>query len=134
MKINRLKYIIIASISVFIFTNTSAIAQGITRVRGKVIDAKTKEPLPFVSIVFVGKNIGTITDYNGAYSIETLWASDEIQASYLGYNSQENGIVIGDNQVINFQLESKSIDLNEFEIKAQKIRYRNKDNLAVDLI
>ncbi|MDA3907430.1 MAG: DUF5686 family protein [Bacteroidales bacterium] len=133
MKTKKLVNIIIICIALF-FVSAIGYSQEITRVRGKIIDINTKEPLPFVSIVFVGKHIGTITDYNGVYSIETMWASDHIQASFLGYNSQEKEIVLGENQVVDFQLESKSIDLNEIEISAKRIRYRNKDNLAVDLI
>lgn len=132
----KTKYLLITLIISIITLNVTTVgfAQDITRIRGKVIDANTKEPLPFVSIVFTGKNIGTITDFNGVYSIETQWASDKIQASYLGYISQTKELVIGDNQVIDFQLESTSIDLAEVEISAKRIRYRNKDNEAVDLI
>ena len=32
-------------------------AQKLTHIKGTVIDAKTKEPLPYVNIVFEGKNI-----------------------------------------------------------------------------
>ena len=134
MKIKSLIYIIFISLLLFIFPNIKGYSEELTRIRGIVIDAKTKEPLPFVSVVFVGKNIGTITDYKGAYSIETQWASNKIQASFLGYYKQEKAITLKRNQVIDFQLEPKSIELNEVEITAKKLRYRNKDNLAVDLI
>jgi len=49
-----------------------------TKVRGKVIDSKTKEILPFVNISFIGTNIGTISDFNGEYFIETREAGDTI--------------------------------------------------------
>jgi len=134
MKMKRLLNIFVASIAILLFSTMTAYAQQTTRIKGTVIDAKTKEPLPFVSIAFVGKNIGTITDYNGNYSIETMWASNKLQASSLGYYAQEKVIVLKKNQVVDFQLESKRIELDEVEIRAKRIRYRNKNNLAVDLI
>jgi len=134
MRAKSLFNIIITGLILVVVSSTTGYSQQTTRIKGKIIDANTKEPLPFVSIVFVGKNIGTITDFNGVYSIETQWASDKIQASYLGYNSLEKDLIMGENQTIDFQLESKSIDLSEIEISAKRIRYRNRDNLAVDLI
>ena len=95
---------------------TPVYAQKMTRISGKVIDAKTKEPLPFVSIVFKGKNIGPITDFQGYYSIETQWASNILAASYLGYYIQIKDVVFEEKQIINFELESSTISLDEVEI------------------
>jgi hypothetical protein len=118
----------------FMAFNAFLPAQNTTRISGKVIDAVTKEPLPFVNISFVNKNIGTITDYNGKYKIETTWASGAIQASFIGYNVQTKKVAVGKNQKINFELQPVNIVLNEVEIKAKKVRYRNKNNPAVTLI
>ena len=63
MKQKIFKILFFSLLTILFFNNTNNLyAQKITRVRGVVIDANTKEPLPFVNIVFVGKNIGTITD------------------------------------------------------------------------
>ncbi len=107
-------------------------AQKMTRVYGKVLDAQTQEPLPFVTIHFVGKNIGTTTDYNGEYEIETQWASDHLSASYLGYKEQIKPIVKGKSQRIDFHLKSDT-RLDEVVIKVKE-KYRNKNNPAVELI
>jgi hypothetical protein len=95
-------------------------AQDKTRVKGVVTDAVTGEPLPFVNISFVDKNIGTTTDFNGKYSIETNWGSDKLQASFLGYEAQQKSVVIGSNQTIDFKLESTSIKVQEVTVKAGK--------------
>lgn len=117
------------------FLCTSALqAQKTTKISGMVIDARTKKPLPFVNIVFSGKNLGTITDYKGQYKIVTQWASNQLQTSYLGYYKQTKPVKIGENQIINFQLKSKNILLKEIEVKAKKVRYHNKNNPAVALI
>jgi len=109
-------------------------AQQLTQVKGYVIDASTKEPLPFVNIVFEGKNIGATTDYNGQYSIATQWASNRITASFLGYRKQTKLVETGNRQIINFELTPDSLNLEEVEIVSKRKRYRNKNNPAVELI
>lgn len=136
MKPNNIKNIILISITLFLvlLTQNDAFAQRMTRVSGKVIDAQTKEPLPFVNIIFVGKSIGTTTDFKGYYSIETQWASNKLKASFIGYNDQIKDVITEKGNVINFELESKSFQLNQVVITAKKKRYRNKENPAVALI
>lgn len=119
----------------FLFlVGTGVSAQEVTTISGKVIDAHTKEPLPFVNISFVNKNIGTTTDYDGKFSISTQWASNQLMASYIGYQVVVKEVQIGQKQKIQFELESYAIDLGEVVVTAKKKRYRNKNNPAVDLI
>ncbi len=135
MKIRYFTYITVLGLLLgFTLFTTEVYAQKMTRIRGTVVDSQTKEPLPFVNIVFVGKHIGTTTDYNGRYSIATQWASEALQASFIGYKPQLKSIIPGKSQIVNFELESKSINLNEVVISTKKKRYRNKENPAVELI
>jgi hypothetical protein len=41
-------------------------AQTLTRIKGKVIDAKSGETLPFVNVSVLGTKQGTQTDMNGS--------------------------------------------------------------------
>jgi len=109
-------------------------AQRSTRVRGKVTDAATGEPLPFVNVSFVGKNVGTTTGFDGKYLLDSKWGSDSIQASFLGYKPQTRQVLEGEAQVVDFVLETASIELKEVTVKADGKRYRNRDNPAVGLI
>ena len=105
-----------------------------TKVTGTVSDAATGDPLPFVNITFKGKNIGTITDIDGKYEINTQWGSNTLTASFVGYQTLEQPVKQGEKQVINFKLESSVQQLDVVTIKAEKKRYKNKDNPAVTLI
>ena len=59
------------SIIIFLlFSLLGFCAHAQTRVRGVVTDAQTGEPLPYVSVVFPGTQIGTMTDPEGRFSIE----------------------------------------------------------------
>ncbi len=128
----RLLYIL--PVIIFVLYPTHGFGQKHVNIKGRVIDAHTKEPLPFVNVVFVGKNIGTITDYNGDYSLSTPWASDQLQASFIGYKKEIKSVGQAKNQTINFEIEPESITLNEVMVTVQRKRYRNRDNPAVELI
>ncbi len=134
MKTNWFTYIIIFIISLILLPTSTGYSQKMTHIKGKVVNAKTNEPIPFVNIIFVGKNIGTITDYKGEYTLETQWASNKIQALYMGYYSKFNDVIVEKNQVINFRLEPESYNLEEVVVSSKKKRYKNKDNPAVALI
>lgn len=63
-------------------------------IQGKLIDQNTKAPIPFVNIGLLGKNIGTVSDDEGNFTLEapkTGWsASDTLRFSSLGYQSVDH--------------------------------------------
>ncbi|MDR9488092.1 DUF5686 family protein [Salibacter sp.] len=135
MKTSLRTYLYFALTLLLVSFSASMVRAQYTSVSGTVTDAKTGEPLPFVNISFVNKNIGTTTDLNGYYEIKTQWASDKLRASFVGYKPQERMIQPGEKQEVNFELKQTAEQLKEVEIKAdKKKRYRNKDNPAVILI
>ncbi|PKP35413.1 MAG: hypothetical protein CVU00_02325 [Bacteroidetes bacterium HGW-Bacteroidetes-17] len=100
-----------------IFSIYSAKAQ-LTKIMGKVIDSETKEPIPFVSIYFKGTSIGSISDFNGEYALETMHAGDSLTASSIGYNPQVKEIFKNRFQTVDFELSPNSYTLNEVVIVA----------------
>lgn len=87
-----------------------------TRVRGKVTDAKTGEPLPLVNVFFKGTNIGVSTDFDGIYTLETRENVEELQASFVGYILQTRKIVSGTYNTVDFHLEPQAFDLEEVQV------------------
>ncbi|MCF6183066.1 MAG: DUF5686 and carboxypeptidase regulatory-like domain-containing protein [Bacteroidales bacterium] len=133
-KKSQIFYLISIVVAMFLILPTSLYSQKMTRIRGTVINAKTKEPIPFANVIFAGKNIGTTTDYKGNYSIETQWASKTVQASYIGFKSSKKTIIPGKSQIVNFELEPENYNIGEVVVKSRRRRYRNKNNPAVALI
>ena len=129
--INR-SYILSGIVSLLLCFNVSA--QKLTKIKGVVLDAQTNEPLPFVNVAFKGANIGTTTDFDGKYYIETQWATNTLLASFVGYKTAIAAVTIGKSQTINFSLKNDAVEIETFTVKADKKRYRNKDNPAVVLI
>ena len=105
-----------------------------TFIKGVITDSLTKEPLPFVSIVFVNTSIGTVTDFEGKYILQTSKPVSLVKVSSLGYKTTIKKVINGQVQVINFKLATETKALKEITVKALKKRYRNKDNPAVALI
>ncbi len=93
----------------------SALAQ-ITKVRGKVSDALTGEPMPFVNVFFKGTTTGATSDIDGFYSIETRLATDTLVASCVGYEILRKPVVKYRYQEINFLLQPNQISLSEVVI------------------
>ena len=109
-------------------------AQKLTKIKGTVLDSKTKEPLPFVNVAFKGANIGTTTDFDGKYYLETQWGTGILQASFVGYKTASKKVKLESTNTIDFLLINEAIEIEEFTVKADKKRYKNKENPAVDLI
>lgn len=109
-------------------------AQKVTKVKGKVIDIDTKEALPFVNIGSLGTTVGTSTDFDGFYELESQWMTEKLIVSYVGYDSDTIDVVLGKRQTINVELKSTSTSLNEVTITAKKRRYRRRGNPAVDFV
>lgn len=89
-----------------------------TTITGKVTDANSGDPIPFANVVFKGSSIGTTTDFDGNYSLKTPTPSDSLQASYVGYKVKIKKVKKGVAQVINFQLEELSTNLEEIVLTA----------------
>jgi len=118
-----------------LFTVLSAQAQGVTKVRGNVYDGETGEPLAFVSVIFKGTSVGTTTDLDGFFEIDSRFVTDTLCASFLGY---DEGCLYVEKETktknLTFRLNPKTIKLVNVEIIAKKGRYSKKNNPAVDLM
>ena len=98
--------------------STALLAQK-TIVSGVVTDATTGETLPFVNLVFKNSKVGTSTDIDGKFRIETYYPTDSLQASFIGYKPFAKRIKRDVQQVVNFQLESGSVSVDEVVITYQ---------------
>lgn len=93
-----------------------------TKVRGRVIDAKTKEPIPFASIVFRGTTIGVSSDFEGNYFMETRENVDSIEVSYIGYDMQVLPLNKHAFKTINVALNENVAMLDEVVVVADRHR------------
>jgi hypothetical protein len=106
-----------------------------TTVSGIVMDADTKDPIPFASVYFKGAK-GTTADSTGHFELNTARIVNQLVASYIGYKTKTVSIKNGAYQTIDIELKlDASKDLSGVTIKSKKkINYHNKNNPAVELI
>ena len=87
-----------------------------TKIRGNVIDKETREPIAYASVIFKGTKIGTVTDFDGIYFIETRTPTDSLSVSYLGYKTINIKIKKNIFQTQDIELERQGISLQEVKI------------------
>ena len=97
-------YIKILVFFVLLLTSISAFAQG--QVHGVVTDSLTNEPLAFISVYYDGKGVGSITDNDGKYSVETRQGWNKLTFSAVGYNTKVVPIIPGVTKQLNVKLSS----------------------------
>ncbi|WP_321373089.1 TonB-dependent receptor [uncultured Draconibacterium sp.] len=85
-------------------------AQQEKSVSGKISD-KSGEPLPGVTVVVKGTTNGTITDFDGNYTITNVPDGATLQFSFVGMRLQE--VAVGSQSVINITMEEETIGLEE---------------------
>lgn len=134
IKINASLLAKISLLFVLVLNINDISAQKLTTIKGKVLDAKTKEPLAFVDVVLKGTYVGVSTDLDGQYLIQTKNPSDTIQVAYLGYTTIELPIQKETKQKMDFYMEEEGYQLEKVTILAKKGKYRKKNNPAVELM
>ena len=112
---------------------TSSFAQNSTSARGIVVDGITSEPLPFATVQFEGKPVGTTSDADGRFSVEIKEPATRLKVSYMGYQTLFVDLKAGQaNTELQVRMEEANNTLKEVVVRNEK--YRNKDNPAVELI
>lgn len=125
----------IASIIVSVLVSATISAQGVTKVSGKVFDGETGEALAFVNVIFKGTSVGTATDLDGYFEIESRFVSDSLCANFLGFEEACIFIKQEDRtRNIDIRLQKKQLQLKNVTVVAKRGRYSKKNNPAVDLM
>lgn len=104
--------IVFSLLLLFIF-NTSLQAQ---IVQGKVIDANTRESIPFVSLGIIGTNTATVTNENGEFIIKAEKFPIKLRFSHVSYLQLEISITENQSALI-IRLSPAAINLNEVVIR-----------------
>ncbi len=80
------RILLLWSVMMILLATTQAQDKGM--VKGKVFDARSKEPVPFATVVVFGTNIGTVSDFEGNFVIAGLNSGFiQINVSFVGYKT-----------------------------------------------
>ena len=94
------------------------------KVIGRLVDAETKQAIPYVNIGVFQKNIGTVSDENGNFVLgfsEYSTASDSIIFSHIGYQTVKYALSQLLKSVGDIPLNPESKLLQEVSIKPKKM-------------
>ena len=82
-------------------------------ITGKISDAKTGEPLPYVLVSAKGSKQGTTTNFDGIYKLVLQTNVDSIRAGYMGYVRCSKAVGTAAKQTINIHLFPAATTLSE---------------------
>ncbi|NVK53048.1 MAG: TonB-dependent receptor [Flavobacteriaceae bacterium] len=103
-------------ITLLFYTIVPLFSQGV--IKGKVIDSKTREALPFVSVIIVDTKAGASTDDTGNFTItNTPLGYVKLQASFIGYET----VITDDYLVTNEKVPYVTIVLFESTAKLDEV-------------
>lgn len=111
------------SLLVLVFLSQTLFAETLT---GVITDAFTREPLIGVTILNTDNNSGTVTDFDGAYSLEVTSLPAHIKFSYVGYQTEEK-VFKTIPAVYNLVLQADNEVLDEVVVTAGRFEQRMTD-------
>ncbi|MHA6279662.1 SusC/RagA family TonB-linked outer membrane protein [Salinimicrobium sp. CAU 1759] len=94
----------------FLLLGAGANAQESVTVSGTVVDAESQEPLPGVNILEKGTSNGTMTNFDGEYSIEVSGPNAVLVYSFMGFRPQEVRVNGRNNIKVEMQLDQNALD------------------------
>ena len=103
-------------------------------IQGVVTDSLTNEPIPYLSVFYEGKGVGSITDNDGNYKVETRKGWNKLTFSAVGYVTKVLNIIPGVTKNLNVRMRPDDIMLDEVVVKPKREKYSRKNNPAVELM
>ena len=103
-------------------------------IQGVVTDSLKNEPIPYLSVFYEGKGVGSITDNDGNYKVETRKGWNKLTFSAVGYVTKVVNIIPGVTKNLNVRMRPDDIMLDEVVVKPKREKYSRKNNPAVELM
>lgn len=120
---------LIYSITLLLFCGYSLFAQ--TKVGGVLKDTEGN-PIPFANVLFTDSNVGTITNDNGTFYLESDQTFTSLTVSYLGYKTRIIPLTSKVSLKIEITMEEEASDLGAVTITTGKTSKKN--NPAIDIL
>ena len=100
---------------IFLFVTILMLAFGAAEAQnmvlnGEVTDTDSTDPLIGATVMVKGTTRGTITDYNGQFTLEEMTIGDILVFSYTGYREKEITIRTSDFLVVDLGLDAQVFD------------------------
>lgn len=94
------------------------------KIKGKVVDRETKEPLPGANILVEGTTLGASTDLNGEYIILNVPVGGyTLKATFIGYRTvtvSNLRVSVDLTTELNFDMPTEAVEIGEVSIVAER--------------
>lgn len=100
-----------------IIVSLSGVKAQKTEISGKVTDADTNHPIPYVNVVFKGTYTGTMSDLNGNYNLSTTKPTPVIEISAIGYKRQVFTIKLNQVNKLDIVLKEDVVSIGEISVR-----------------
>jgi iron complex outermembrane receptor protein len=118
-----------------LFMQIFVVAQTIS---GIIMDESLDEPLIGATVAVKGTTIGTITDFDGKYSLQVDRNNGALVISYVGYETIEQVFTMADGQseiTLDFSMKEAGILLNEMVVTASRYeRKLGEETVSIEVI
>ena len=115
---------LLSALLLFLVFPALLLAQTTGKIRGKVTDRETGEPLVGVTVAVNGTSFGSSTDLNGEYVILAVPVGTyTVTASYIGYQNvavSNVRVIAGLSTEQNFKMPTSAVEVNEVRIIAER--------------
>jgi hypothetical protein len=106
--------------------------------KGRVTEALSNEPMPFVNVIVSGTSVGTITDAEGNFELKGLKPGFvRVQASFIGYHpalSSEIEISNAKIAFIEIRMEKRDTEIEEVTVNASPFRKTEESPVSLKTI
>jgi outer membrane receptor for ferrienterochelin and colicin len=106
--------------------------------KGRVIEAVSNEPMPFVNVIVSGTSIGAVTDDNGNFQIPGLKPGFvRVQASFIGYHSAlspEIEISNAKAAFVEISMEKRDAEIEEVTVSVSPFRKTEESPVSLKTI
>ncbi|WP_296324290.1 DUF5686 and carboxypeptidase-like regulatory domain-containing protein [Winogradskyella sp.] len=116
-----------------LITLTSIVAYAQTKVSGYVFD-ESNQPVAFANVIFKGSTIGTITNENGRFYLESDENWDTVEVSFLGFEILTYQLPKRVNYDLKFTLKEEAAALDAVVIVTGKQSKKASENPAIRIL
>ncbi len=106
--------------------------------KGRVIEAVSNDPMPFVNVIVSGTSIGAVTDDNGNFQINGLKPGFvRVQASFIGYHSALSSEIEISNAKVPFveiRMERRDAEIEEVTVSVSPFRKTEESPVSLKTI
>ena len=112
------------TVLVFLFLLPIAMFAQTGKIKGKVTEMGTEEPLIGANVILIGTSLGAATDINGEYTITNVEAGvHTLKASFIGFQSKSISnlrVNAGLTLEVNFELAGAGFTVQEISVVAER--------------